>query len=182
MQRHTGVLAALGLILLLAAPALAGTPPGEGDSLPPLSILAPTLEQDREYLGLADAETFSPGDLACDLLILEVVGVYCPFCHKQAPLFNDLHKRLRRAKLDGRIKIMAVASGATPEEIEYLREHSQYRFPVLRDQDYSLHSQLGEPKTPFTLVVDAQGRVLYVKTGVIEDIDAFFTWLKQHLE
>lgn len=171
----------LAALLLLAAgtPATAAELPEEGDTLPELVFLAPDLQEDADYLGLAAAETFTLADAAYDVLLLEIVGVYCPFCHEQTPLFNDLAKRIERAGLDQQIKMAAVASGATEAEIAYLRDYSGYAYPLLRDQDYSLHKQLGEPQTPFTMIVDRQGTVLYVHMGVIEDIDDLFNRIKE---
>ncbi len=170
------------LILLAACPALAAELPKEGDTLPQLTILTPALEKDSQYLGLDMPGTFTIQDLDYSLLLLELVGVYCPYCHKQAPLFNSLFKRLERAKLDDRVKMLAVASGATEPELVQLRKHSNYAYPVLRDEDYSMHKILGEPQTPFTILVNREGTILYAKLGVVEDIDALFETIRKALE
>lgn len=38
---------------------------------------------------------------------------------------------------------------------------------------------LGEPRTPFTLVVDRTGKVLLAHHGIIKDIDRFFDTVKE---
>ncbi len=161
---------------------LAGEQPREGDTLPPLSLVAPALEKDKQYLGLNSPGVFNIQDVDHDVLLLELVGVYCPYCHKQAPLFNSLFKRFSRARLGDRIKMLAVASGATEPEVAQLRKHSDYAYPVLRDEDFSLHKALGEPKTPFTLVIDKKGTILFAKMGVIESIDELYELMRSALE
>ena len=169
-------LACLGLA---AAPCLAADPPQAGDTLPDLVLNASDRPQDASYLGLeSNAPTFELKNVKAKVVLLEIVGVYCPFCHEQTPLFNDLHKRLQRAKLDKDVKLIALASGATLQEIDYLRTHSAYAYPVLRDEDFSAHKKLNEPKTPFTMLVDAKGKVLYAHKGVINDIDGLFAKIK----
>jgi len=166
-------------VLLLCTGVLGAEALGKGDSLPPLQIVAPDLAQDQRYLGVPSQGVFGMEDIDGDLVILELVGVYCPYCHKQAPLFNSLFKRLQRSGLDARVKMLAVASGATAPEVAQLRKHSSYAFPVLRDEDYSLHAALGEPQTPFTIVVNKNNEILFAKLGVVEDIDAFFETIQQ---
>lgn len=158
--------------------AVAAEVPGPGDTLPDLQIIAPALEKDQQYLGVPAQGVFDLEDIDGELVVLELVGVYCPYCHKQAPLFNSLFTRLARSGLDATVKMLAVASGATAPEVAQLRKHSNYAYPVLRDEDFSVHSALGEPKTPYTLVVNKQGKILYAHLGVVEDIDVFFATLK----
>ena len=162
--------------------AMAAEPPQEGDELPELVFVASDRPEDADYLGLPDTETFTLAEADYEILLLEIIGVYCPFCHEQAPLFNDLAQRIERAGLDGQVKLIAVASGATPEELAYVRDYSAYIYPLFRDQDYSLHQQLGEPQTPFTLLVNRQGEVIYTHMGVVEDIDALFNRIKESAE
>lgn len=177
LSRHFSFMAliflALSSLLGLSSPSQAATP-GVGDSMPGLEIIAPSLQQDQQYLGVPAQGVFGLEDIAGELVILEVVGVYCPYCHKQAPLFNSLFQRLKRAGLEEKVKMLAVASGATAPEVAQLRKHSSYAYPVLRDEDFSVHAALGEPKTPYTLVVNKQGEILFAKLGVVDDIGNFF--------
>ena len=182
------------LLLFLAALSAFATPgqaqaddiPEPGDTMPELAMVRPGLEQDLAGLGIEPGpDTFSLADLTqsgAELILFEVIGVYCPFCHEQAPLFNNLHKRLARSGLDTRVRMLAVASGATEQEIEHLRKHSDYAYPLLRDQDYSLHAALGEPQTPFTLLIKSDGTIAYTHLGVIKDIDLLFTRIKEELD
>jgi thiol-disulfide isomerase/thioredoxin len=172
-----GVFLAAGLIAAmgLAASSQAGELPREGDVLPAFSLVAPESPGDRAALGLPDAPAFTIGDVGSPCLVFEVIGVYCPECHKQAPLFAKLNARLAKdARLSGRVKMLAMAAGATAKELEYLRKKGAYPFCVVNDPDYAAHKALGEPKTPFTMIVDRQGKVLFAHLGVITDMGDFF--------
>jgi hypothetical protein len=107
------------------------------------------------------------------LLPAEVIGVYCPQCYRQSPLFNTMFNRIEKGKLKGQVKMLALAAGGNVNEIQYLYEQVQYSFPIVPDPRFDVHKLLGEPRTPFTLLVDPQGKVLHTHMGIIEDIDAF---------
>ncbi|UCD78966.1 MAG: TlpA family protein disulfide reductase [Desulfobacterales bacterium] len=146
--------------------------PQKGDTLPSLELEAPSSDKDRAYLGIT-GQTFRLGDIRCRLLLFEVIGIYCPQCYRQAPLFNTLFSRIEKGKLQGRIKMLALAAGGNVAEIQYLLAQRPYSFPIVPDPAFEAHKLLGEPRTPFTLLVDPQGKVLHTHKGVVEDIDAF---------
>ena len=164
---------AVALLAATVEMAVAAGLPKKGDLLPAFELEAPESEASRAYLGVAGA-TFKISDIPCRLLLLEVIGVYCPQCYRQAPLFNTLHSRIEKGRLKGQVKMLALAAGGNPNEIRYLSEQVQYAFPIVPDPKFDLHKRLGEPRTPFTLIVDpTTGRVLHTHMGVVEDIEGF---------
>jgi hypothetical protein len=166
-------------LMVLSLPAYAAEGPKAGDSLASLSLPAPQAEADKAYLGLSGKTAFTCADLPGTTVIL-VIGVYCPLCHKQAPLMQVFFDRLKAdPEISGKVRIVGLAAGATEGEMEYLREKGDYPFPVIADSDYAVHKRLGEPKTPFVMVVDKSGKVLSTHLGVIEDMDAFYQEIKK---
>jgi hypothetical protein len=162
-------------LLLLSFPMAAcpADPPEKGGAFPSFQLLAPPLETDVSYLGLKES-TFRLKDVSCQVLVVEIIGVYCSRCYQQAPLFNKLFTRLNRKSLANKVKMLAIAAGGTANEIQHLRKTGSYEFPVVSDETYAVHKLLGEPRTPFTLLVDSEGRVLFTHLGVIEDVDTFY--------
>ncbi|EPR30685.1 Redoxin domain protein [Alkalidesulfovibrio alkalitolerans DSM 16529] len=163
----------------LAPSANAAELPKTGDTLPAFTM--PGLDDTKEaaYLGVPAGKPFGLKDIKADFVIFEIIGVYCPQCHEQTPGMNDLFRRLRRAKLDGKVKMMALAAGGYPAEIAFLREQSAYLFPIVADQDYSVHKVLAEPQTPFTMIVDKKGVVHFAYLGIIRDIDGLFRTISE---
>jgi hypothetical protein len=171
--------AAFGLWLFLSglAPgaARAGELPKPGDTLPQITLQTPVAAEDRTALGLPEGAVFRLGDVDAQCVLFEVIGVYCVECHKQAPLFDKLHARLAKdPALSGRVRMVAMAAGATDKEVEYLRKKGAYPFPVVNDPQYEAHKALGEPKTPFTMLVARDGKVVYAHLGVITDTAGFY--------
>lgn len=164
---------------VLAPDANAAELPKTGDTLPAFAM--PGLDDAKEaaYLGVSAGKPFGLKDIKADLVVFEVIGVYCPQCHEQAPGMNDLFRRLRRAKFDGKVKMVALAAGGYPAEIAFLREQSAYLFPIVADQDYIVHKVLSEPQTPFTMIIDKKGVVRFAHLGIIRDIDGLFRTISE---
>lgn len=171
------------LLLILFFPAFsdAGTPE-PGKTLVPLKLTAPADPTGKKSLGLGGSVTeFGISDLKTELVLMEVIGVYCPQCFKQAPEFNKLYERLNKGKMKGRVAMFALAAGGTDPEIEQLITGGQYIFPVVADTKYEAHKLLGEPQTPFTILCRPDGSVLYTHLGIITDIDGFYAEIKGFL-
>lgn len=157
--------------------------PEPGGKMPELAFPSPSDPGWKKILGLQeDAVGFKLSDLKTDLVLLEVIGVYCPVCFKQAPGFNSLFERINRGKNKDRVAMFGLAAGGTDPEIELLLTSKQYLFPVVSDTRYEIHKQLGEPKTPFIIICRPDGSVLYTHLGFIEDIDGLYAKIKSLLE
>jgi hypothetical protein len=166
-----------GFILLifavLAFADFAEALPEKGATLPSFQLPAPQAESEQQYLGIKSA-SFSLQDVQSELLLVEIIGVYCPRCYQQAPLFSKLYTRIGRRNLAGKVKMLGIAAGATLMEVDHLRKAGSYGYPVVPDESFAVHKLLGEPLTPFTMLVNREGQVLYAHLGVIEDVDELF--------
>lgn len=177
MQR--AAVAVVLLVFVLSVPARASDLPAEGDTLPSLTLPAVVYEDWAGELGVSPDATFRLADLPAKVALIEILGVYCPQCHIQAPAFNKLKKRLDRAGLSDKAVMIGVAAGGYPPEIAHLRKQGTYAFPVIADTDFNVHRALNEPETPFTMIVDTKtGRVHYAHLGVVEDVSPLFARIK----
>jgi peroxiredoxin len=170
----------IGLVLgdFFWATAFGGDLPQKGDKLPVFELQSPPSEKDKGYLGIKK-EVFRLPDIRTNLLLLEIIGVYCPVCYRQAPIFNNLYNRIEKSPLKGKVKMLAIAAGGNQTEIQYLNDQKQYRFPIAPDPSFDVHKQLGEPRTPFTLLLSPEGKVLFTHMGLIEDLDAFWKTISE---
>jgi peroxiredoxin len=175
------IFACLACLACLIGTASAAGLPAEGDRLPDFSMDSPGDPASAAELGVAADAPFSLAQLQSELVLLEVIGVYCPQCHRQLPGFNSLAAKLNRAGLKGRVAMLGLAAGGTPQETAYLRAKGGYAYPVTPDPDYRVHKILGEPLTPYTLLVDKTGVVRFAHLGVIEDVDALFARIRDLL-
>lgn len=175
------LLAVLALLAILAGTGSAAGLPAAGDKLPDLSMDPPSDPASAAELGVAADAPFGLAQIKPELVLLEVIGVYCPQCHRQLPGFNSLAARLKKAGLRDRVMMLGIAAGGTPQETAYLRAKGGYAYPVVPDPEYRVHKLLGEPLTPFTLLVDKTGTVRFAHLGVIEDVDGLFARIRDLL-
>ena len=165
---------------LYSSGAMAASQPSAGSSLPEFKIQIPEQEKDRRYLGVDGTAAFTAGQMDSPFTLIEIVGAYCPYCHAQAPLFNALFSRIRKdPQMNARIKMLAIAAGATPTEVDYMRNLLNIPFPVIQDPDFDIHKALGEPRTPFVLVTSKENKVVLAHMGVVEDLDGFILKLQE---
>ncbi len=163
--------------------ALSGNIPVAGSYLPEFQLEAPSSENERAYLGIEGAETFSINQLNCQLILIEIVRVYCPQCHIQMPLFNKLFYRIKRdADMYKKTKMLVVAVGANPIETAYFKKEHQIPYPVIKDPKFEIHKLLGEPRTPFVMLVSRDKKVVFAHLGIIRDIDKFFLQIKKSVQ
>jgi len=173
-----GTLAMFGCLLTVLQAVGFAAPPEPGAVLADFALQAPATEQERTYLGVQGPQVRFR-EIQAEWVLLEIVGVYCPRCYEQAPALNTLFKRLERGQLGNRLKLVAVAAGATPMEVEMVSRQWRNSYPVIPDPTFAIHKLLGEPRTPFVLLVDNQGRVRLSHKGVIENVDRFYQQLKK---
>jgi peroxiredoxin len=167
---------------LLLSPAWDGNLPTAGSSLPPLLLEPPASKEECRYLGIGPKEKFSLAKVDSRIMLIEIIGVYCPVCHSQAPQFNQLFHRIQKeSTLAKQVKMLAVAVGATPMEVSYLKQEFRIPFPIIKDPDFSIHKLLGEPKTPFTMIIHNDGKVIFAHQGALENFESLLLQIKNSI-
>jgi len=149
------------LIMLCSTVASAATAkiPEVGDTLPAFVMPALAVSEDAAALGLDSNREFTLADVPTPFIMVEIIGVYCKVCHEQLPILTKLYKRLKKTGLDKQVTMLGIAAGGTPMEVEYIRQ-KDYLFPIAHDTKYAIYDKLGDTKTPFTMIVNRQGKVL----------------------
>lgn len=156
---------------LYLPPALAGNTPVEGSIFPDLKLALPQRLEEREYLRV-DSGPFPLSRIRTEILIVEIFNMYCPHCQKDAPNVNALHQAIAdNPKLRSRIKLIGIGVGNSPFEVNAFRNIYRVPFPLIADEDRSIHEALGNIGTPYFFVLwnKRGGRrvVIYSKAGTI---------------
>ncbi len=162
----------LTVVLLCGAAASAQTisPPPEGTRFPGLRIPAPLSGEHLKYLGLKGRGDFEISQVKAELVVIQVLSMYCPHCQREAPLVNELYALIdARPDVKGKIKLLGIGAGNTSFEVDLFRKKYNIPFPVIPDPDLKLHRLLGEVRTPYFIAVkltrDGQQRVVYSRAG-----------------
>jgi thiol-disulfide isomerase/thioredoxin len=181
------VAAAVAAAALLsgATAAAQGVQPRPGDRLFDLTLPVPGERADRNYLGLSGwGKTFRMADIKANLVLIEILSMYCPFCQKEAPVVNRLHEAIEKdPATGGKIKIIGVGAGNSSYEVEVFRKKYGVPFPVFPDPDYDIHKKCGEVRTPFFIAVrlnpDGTQSVTHARLGGFGEVPAFLETLKK---
>ena len=177
MKRFVQFVVMVAVAVISSLYTSAAQPPATGDLLPEMKIAVPAEREHRTYLGLSSGDFFEVPQVNADVVILEVMSMYCPFCQKEAPNLNELYRLIEgNSKLKGRIKLIGIGAGNSAYELKVFREKYQVPFPLLPDRDFQIHLSLGEVRTPYFIAIRIEkgvARVFYSKLGGFEDADAF---------
>ncbi|MGL5394839.1 MAG: protein disulfide oxidoreductase [Shewanella sp.] len=99
-------------------------------------------------------------------------GTWCPVCRVTSPMVETINQ-------DHRVISVAVASGSDSSIQTYMDDH-QYRFPVLNDDSGEQSAKWGAMAFPAIYIVDTQGDIRYVTSGVTSTWGMKFRlWLAQ---
>lgn len=170
-----GVVFACLFYLLLPA---AAEPPVVGGQFPDLPLIAPKDKAQADYLGLTPGKGFRVPDIRADLVIVEVFSMYCPYCQAEAAVINTLYEKIEAdPSLRGRIKLVGIGAGNSTFEVNFFGKKYQVPFPLLPDDDFSIHKVLGGVRTPYFIVVKNLGggghKVVFSQGGACGGADDF---------
>jgi peroxiredoxin len=135
---------------------------------------------DMEYLGLKAQTSFSLSQIPAKLVLIECLNLYCASCHKQAAVANKVHKLIQEdPALSKDIKVLGICAGSNRTETEDYKDELLFTFPLFPDPNFVVHKMFGSPETPFTILLNNKGKVLFFRYGIVNDVDAFFSKIKQ---
>ncbi len=66
-----------------------------GDLFPKISLQAPSDPEDRRYLGLSEGKTFTLDNVKGNLVLVEMMNVYCSSCRTEAPRYNKIYELIK---------------------------------------------------------------------------------------
>ncbi|MCX5889350.1 MAG: TlpA disulfide reductase family protein [Deltaproteobacteria bacterium] len=161
------------VIFFCAAPLLAAeTEPKVGQTVGAVKFAKPISEDDAKYLGLAKAEEFTLKDVKSPYVYVEQFNTSCPHCMHQAPILNDLYNKVQQdAALKDKLKFMSVGQGNDEMGAKGWKVIQKVPFPVIPDPNSGLGKALNFSPYPVSMVLDKNGKILWVEIGAFESAD-----------
>jgi thiol-disulfide isomerase/thioredoxin len=142
-------------------------PVGFAIPFPDLTFAQTLSKGEQSYLDISEKKSFSLEEIRGNLILIEFISTYCVSCQKQAPIFNQLYSSIEKdPELQGKVKIIGVAAGNNPTEVEIYKKEYKVPYPLISDLKFDAHTAVGSPRTPFTIWVrkDAQGKSIVVSS------------------
>jgi thiol-disulfide isomerase/thioredoxin len=159
-------------------------PPAKGDVLPEIKIPVPENATDRSYLGLESSGFFKIPHIKAKVVIVEIFSMYCPHCQREAPEINRLYSIIEgNPDLKDKIKLIGIGAGNSSFEVGVFKKKYNVPFPLIPDEDFSIHKRIGEVRTPYFLGVkindDGTHRVFYSELGGFKGAEPFLDLMLQ---
>jgi thiol-disulfide isomerase/thioredoxin len=157
----------LSLILSYSLPRAETKPVGFAIPFPNLTFTQSLSKKEQTYWGIPQKKSFSFKEIRGDLILIEFISTYCVSCQRQTPIFNELYSYIEKDPgLKGKVKIIGIAAGNNPKEVEIYKKEYEVPYPIISDSKFDAHMAVGSPRTPFAIWVrkDAQGRGIVVST------------------
>lgn len=151
-----------------------------GMNLPQFALDAPGSAKEQKYLGLTELKPFSLSQVPAKIIVLELFGIYCPHCRKQAPELNKVYNFIKNnPQLSNGIKMVGIGAGANKNQVDGWKTTLHVSFPLFPDPETTIWQKFGKPGVPCTFIVSDTGKVLATHLGHTEDIEAFFRQIKK---
>jgi thiol-disulfide isomerase/thioredoxin len=172
----------VGLLLLLSpvidASAQAQQRTARNAPFPALQLPVPQNEMESIYLGVPESGTFRVGDVKAQVVLIEILSVYCPYCQRVAPLLNEVYERIEKDPgLKGKIKIIGVGMSNSPYELNMFKEKFKVPFPLFPDANSEISKKFDVPGTPTFIGVKVDGKgaeqEVFYKPGAFKDASQF---------
>jgi thiol-disulfide isomerase/thioredoxin len=155
-----------------------------GEAFPQQPLVIPPDKADRDYLGLPQGNHFTVNDIKADLVLVEIMSMYCGACRRQAPYYNKLYALIESTpETKGKIKMIMVGVRDIQPDVEEFREAFEMPNPLIPDPEGEMHTAIGCSDTPFSIFVRTNpggkaGVVVKTHLGVEEDYKKLFNEMK----
>jgi thiol-disulfide isomerase/thioredoxin len=166
------------MIIGLIRPAGA-EPIADGNPFPDFLLQFPS-EASAEYLGAPGRKSMHLSAIDAEGLIVNVYSLYCPPCHREAKLLNNLCEIMLEQGIP--LKIIGLAAGNVEAEVETYRAKHDVPFPLFEDPDYIMHDATGRLPVPSFYVVSLQGKVPVVALSFVGEVTDEVEFLSKALE
>ena len=151
-----------------------------GQTLPEFKLDVPGLDAEKKYLGLENDDPFTLAQLPGKLVLVEIFSTTCGTCIKSAPGMNKLFKLIQNdPELKKDLKMMAIGQGDSAKKVGLWRKKFRVKFPLFPDRKREVFKKFGTPGTPYTVLINKSGMVLYAHGGEIKNIEEFIGELKE---
>ena len=126
-----------------------------GDPFPPFKLTSNLTPEEQESLNLPAAKTISLEQFTSEILIIELLNVYCHTCQLQVPIFNQLWGTIQAdTMLEPKVAILGITVGNNAREVVRFQKSFKPQYPILADPDKEVFNCLGNLKgTPQTYIL-----------------------------
>jgi thiol-disulfide isomerase/thioredoxin len=157
--------------------------PKAGLNIGNVAFSAPISAADAAYLGLAGPAAFTLQDIKSPYVVIESFQSTCPHCVAQAPMVNALYKKVAGdPALKDQLKFVAAAQGQDQKVAKMWKTVQKVPFAVVPDSDWKLSKAMHYSHFPVTMLVDKNGKLLWVHIAEFDSANEALAAIKKALK
>ena len=119
---------------------------------------------DPEFqLASLDGRVISSSDFEGQVVVIDFWATWCTPCKLQAQFLDQLHE-----EVGGRVQFLAIDVGEDEAKVRGYVDKDPFPYPVLLDPQEELMDRYQILGLPTVMVIDRQGRVSYLRTGLTD--------------
>lgn len=159
-----------------------------GDPFPPFKLTSNLTLEQQESLNLPADKIISLEQFTAEILIIELLNIYCHTCQQQVPIFNQLWDSVQAdTMLKDKVAILGITVGNNAREVIKFQKNFNPQYPILADRDKEVFNCLGNLKgTPQTYILkkDPSGKVYirYHHLGAVTSAETYLRKIKELLK
>jgi thiol-disulfide isomerase/thioredoxin len=170
----------LALLLFIAAVSLAADVEPKVGQTVNAKFPKPATDEEAKYFGLDTAKEFTLKDVKAPYVLVEQFSTTCPHCLHQAPIMNQLHNLVGQdAALKDKIKFMGLGQGNDANAVKMWKAFQKIPFPQIADPKSSFGDALNFHPYPVSVLLDKNGKILWVHIGTFESADEALKEIKK---
>ncbi len=128
---------------------------------------------------LVDGRQFSLADARGKLVLINFFATWCGPCILELPHIQEIWEE--HGERDD-FQLLVIGREETDESVEEFRTKHGYTFPMAADPDRGIYSKFAKELIPRTILVAADGTILFSKSGFDErDLNQLKSLLSEHL-
>jgi len=77
---------------------------------------------------------------------------------------------------------MGVGMADTPKKIKIYKKKLKVKFPLLPDENLEIYFKLGRTGTPYMILANMDGKVLWTHAGAVDDIEEILGEIREFHE
>ncbi len=138
--------------------AIGSSAEAEGFDAPAVSYPDPEFQ-----LASLDGRMIASSDFAGQVVVIDFWATWCGPCKLQAQFLDQLHE-----EVGGRVQFLAIDVGEEEAKVRGYVDKDPFPYPVLLDPQEVLMERYQILGLPTVMVIDRQGRVSYLRTGLTD--------------
>ncbi len=173
----------LSWVQFILAAEIVNLSPSKGGKLPSISLPIPKDSEEKNYLGLSGEGLFRIPQIKAEGVLIEVFNTYCPICQTTSSTMGDLYRQIEsNTDLKDKIKMIGIGVGNNELETKVFKQTYNIPFPIFSDENYEIHKDLGEVRTPFFIALKISGgheEIVQTHLGGLTDSTGFLDLMLQ---